>query len=1571
MAHNSPAFVGREWLRDEVVRFQNDSERHHLIIVGEPGSGKSAFITYLSDLWGCPHYFMRAGNLDTAAGASARAFLLSIGGQLADKYGSDIFGQSSDSIIVQVGVTTDGSQIVGRDIDRRYTLPFLAGRSQGSVTVRAGLTKGSRITGQKVREWYDFSTAVDESTLLHSCILEPLCQLARRDPQHCVLILVDALDEAAHRPSPTILNVIPRTDDPQFPTNLKLLMTSRPGEHLLVFHPEDQLRLSEHKLENLSDTRLYIETRFKEEPLETFVGRLPEAERDNLIERIEDRSAGNFLYLFHFLNAASAAVAAGRSLDELPIPQGLDEIYRFFAINEIKSDADLKTWQGAYLPLLKTFAIIREPVSKKLLAAFAQVDLSAVDFVVARLSQFLTTIEDEEGVRFAFYHMDFAEYLLDTGRNKDFTLDPAEIHKHIADFFCGTSGRPVNLESEWVPRDYAFNNLPYHVLHGYGFERLDSLVARGNDKIEWAEAHYKHFSSYVRYLDGVSFAASAALDAPLAHAYAQHYALIASSIRSLSNRLHPAMLELLAATGEWTWAAVLEHIQQLPDWSQLNTLEKLISSVPFEYMHDALIAIDHLPDKTDVTRLFELMAKHWPQPWPTGVGQLAIEVVDHIADKQARSYILAVLSTVLPKQLRLTATHKALEAVASEKRASIATTLFERVLSRLASDVMEEAFAAATGIEDDWARAKALATLSSHLGPERQDELRKQILGIKGEWARAEGIAQLLIRTPPEKRGVLPFRGLLLTRKFRNEYDRIRAITKFLPFLPPWLANYLALRAMGKAVLTPEPKYRVTVLIGLLPDLSPARKTAAGNQALATIQQLPNPSDRLTALNTLVSIAPETVNLQAANDALEIVAGLRDTSEQHYQLSKIIPLAPAAALIGVLEILEGIRDSSKQQSLFVLLAPRLPEDLLERAQALVLQAQEIDRPQMLAALATHPSAECRRWVYESAVSIKNEYWRASALAAIAPIMKENHPDILASVRHLEDSYARANALVSLIGILSPEAATALIPEALSAAKAIPYLDARAERLAEIATHLPIHEQRPIVLEALASCKVIGDLNNVVTECINFFLRLPGSIQIDLFNDILNMTMRQSSKWERSGALRKIIDGFGPSAPEEALRTLLETALSLGPPHNQPCLYALCDHLTGDLVQKCYDGSRELDAYARAEILGRLSRKLVGEDREKAVQIVIEQAKVPRWISAANLMDLPQEVLTVETGRWTRIVELAGDPKDLTQTYPLNRFQVLWRELAERIPQPLIAKALDAAKRLANSRLRLEVLCKLAAHMDLTSATTMVKEGLATLRSCIDQLDSQKLLIDLAAFIPEGQLENLFVAAQWIKDDYPRAQTLVKLARTAKGASNPVLARLAFESAAAVSNEGWRASTIAELAPVMPEDLLSPALNLVLAMHSHDPKTFALSSLAARAPNLEGLPSISRLLADAHQVSHQVWQAETLINVAGILNPPVRVNTLRLALLQTARLPSWNREPLFGRAVSIWASAGFADGQITASRTLADVINNIRGETRNVLLASITPLAPALAHVGGLDGARQILQSVVCVERWWL
>jgi hypothetical protein len=335
-------FVERQWLVDEVAHFRDDPEKRHLIIVGEPGSGKTALVAYLAETWNCPRHFIRVDNVGGVTGVDPRGFLLSIGTQLFQKYGREIFelGETGRTKVT-VDLAKDQAEIVGRVIDELHSpLPFLSQERDIEVGVGVALGK-SKVIGERVRRLVNNSLSLPETTLLHIAVIQPLHKLHELHPDEKVIILIDALDESLHHPCISILDVIAKASDADFPPNLRLVMTSRPGDHLRSFRKQDQLRLDDKNRgywqETLKDARAYIDRRIAKEPLASVFRAFPKSDADAFVTKVAEESDGNFLYLYHLFNEISGSAKDGQiDLESIPIPKGLDEIYGNFAVAKIR-----------------------------------------------------------------------------------------------------------------------------------------------------------------------------------------------------------------------------------------------------------------------------------------------------------------------------------------------------------------------------------------------------------------------------------------------------------------------------------------------------------------------------------------------------------------------------------------------------------------------------------------------------------------------------------------------------------------------------------------------------------------------------------------------------------------------------------------------------------------------------------------------------------------------------------------------------------------------------------------------------------------------------------------------------------------------------------------------------------------------------------------------------------------------------------------------------------------------------------------------------------------------------------
>jgi hypothetical protein len=363
-------FVGRDWLVAEIARFRDAYNRKHLIIVGEPGSGKSTFIAYLAKLWNCPRHFIREDNIRGVSGVDPRNFLISLAHQLYLKYGSEIFETNvRRTTKVAVDVAKDKAEVIGRLINELCTpLPFLpVTHDDVQLHVREA-TGESRVIGEQIDRLIDHAMLLDERTLLHMALLSPLKKLQELYPEEKVVILIDALDESLeHQGQRTqIIDIIP--SDSNFPPNLQLVMTSRRGTHLIKFRADDFLYLDEKdsddkkkgyrfRQKHLKDARDYIDKRFTETPLSSIMSLCPQDEITAFISAIEKNGDGNFLYLYHFLNEVARIASTGViDLKEINVPRDLDEIYRVFAVEKIKKrtlDTIHFTAEGTIIDTLK------------------------------------------------------------------------------------------------------------------------------------------------------------------------------------------------------------------------------------------------------------------------------------------------------------------------------------------------------------------------------------------------------------------------------------------------------------------------------------------------------------------------------------------------------------------------------------------------------------------------------------------------------------------------------------------------------------------------------------------------------------------------------------------------------------------------------------------------------------------------------------------------------------------------------------------------------------------------------------------------------------------------------------------------------------------------------------------------------------------------------------------------------------------------------------------------------------------------------------------------------------------
>jgi len=523
---NPTSFVGRQWLIKEIEKFIADEHCRHFIIVGEPGSGKSALVAYLAQQWNCVRHFIRVDSIGSVTGTDPRHFLISIGAQLYQKYGREIFdSQNSCNTSVNVGLARDRSEVVGRFIEELYTLPFLP-LEERDVHVRVAVASGqSRVVGEHISRMINAAALLDEKTLLQVAVLDPVQNLHRLHPMEKIVMLIDALDEAHYHSGTSIVSVIPYATDVDALPNLRIVMTSRPDDLLLRFRAEDQLHLDApmYSSHNQADVRAYIDQRLTEAPLSEYLSVWKRSEIDDFKDQIEMNSEGNFLYLVYLFNEL-VSTERGK-LRQVTLPRGLDEIYRIFAVEKIRQNMraaiqfslvgdvpeavtaklsslptvsgvqiqgnevavmttdkgavlpqlftlgipitnlrlpEIGIWEEKYLPILGILSVAFDALTRRQLSQLSGVPQPYVDSLISSLRQFLDEVRSMGEDFYQIYHRSFGDYLLDPSRNREYPIDGDAQHQHIVSDYRGTS--PMWDAVDWSKvDDYGLRHLTDHL----------------------------------------------------------------------------------------------------------------------------------------------------------------------------------------------------------------------------------------------------------------------------------------------------------------------------------------------------------------------------------------------------------------------------------------------------------------------------------------------------------------------------------------------------------------------------------------------------------------------------------------------------------------------------------------------------------------------------------------------------------------------------------------------------------------------------------------------------------------------------------------------------------------------------------------------------------------------------------------------------------------------------------------------------------------------------------------------------------------------------------------------------
>jgi len=664
-------FTGREWLVEKVRAWLGRADAPpFLLILGEPGIGKSAFAAHLWLDHGLPHavHFCIAGRGGTI---DPLAFVESLHEQL--KKNLPGFAEAFHRVQEE------------RYAEARRPIHAEAHVQTGDVAP-GGEVIGVKII-QPIRD-------LPPEGALDFALRRPLQRMAENGVLPRTILLVDALDEArTYFSRPNILDLLARAHD--FPPPVRFILLSRPEADILgafrevpveVIHAESE--------ESRRDVTAYLHRAWEQDPAlrQAVQAWGAEWDADTFAARLGERSEWNFLYLRGVL----PLIARGEVPDPAKLPAGLDGFHEYLLRTRIGE----QEWRAWGADLLETLLAVQEPATLEHLARLLGWEARPTHDRLLRISELLDPAALKQD-RYWRYHWSLAEFVADRQRAGIWWCDLPAAHRRIVHHYLSEwggleQGLPGLRRRETRRSDegYGLRHLGAHLLAGGETETLRRLLMLEHEgrnlwfTVQEGEGQSAVFLEDVRRLWAwarTEDARAAAQGNKAPHLGTEiRCALIEASLHSLAGNIPPALLAALVEKRVWTPAQGLAYARQVPDpWQRAEALEKLAPHLPENLLARALAAARGIRDAGDRAQALAALAPHLPPDERPQVLAQALAAARGIRDAGDRAQALAALAPHLPPDER--------------------------------PQVLAEALAAAREIGDAGDRARALAALAPRL----------------------------------------------------------------------------------------------------------------------------------------------------------------------------------------------------------------------------------------------------------------------------------------------------------------------------------------------------------------------------------------------------------------------------------------------------------------------------------------------------------------------------------------------------------------------------------------------------------------------------------------------------------------------------------------------------------------------------------------------------------------------------------------------------------------------------------------------------------------------------------------
>ena len=482
----NPRFLRRDWLAGEVEERLRDPDCRFLLLIAEPGAGKSAFIAQLANdhlTW--PVYFIRRDQRTPLGDVGAHSFLLQVGYQLAALY-PELFTPEEVKLVVEqrIGTVDATGEAVGAEVKKILASPFY--RQIMQIKQQVERNQG-RLIGIRIGEWVVEPRLLPLHDLQYMALINPASAMLKRDPNGQIVILVDALDELRyHDTEQTLLSWL--TNSPKLPRNVRFVLTSRPPDIAVAAFGEKQkpylrtLTIASQDNRVRTDLQNYIKKLVARKEVDSILAKTEQGIKE-FSDKAVEKADGNIGYLDALARGIDQAIARqdDQALREMlalrELPDNIEGLYAFF-LHQIKAGVEKQSvgvedpangevhyvpaWPAVYNRILGVLAVAFEPLTLSQIKNLGDIatDWEYLTQAVDRLHQFLDLSEN----RHRLYHATLPEFLTaahtrEQTESADLYIDPLRWHKRIANYYW------KSYHDDWLKCEdrYALQYIPGHL----------------------------------------------------------------------------------------------------------------------------------------------------------------------------------------------------------------------------------------------------------------------------------------------------------------------------------------------------------------------------------------------------------------------------------------------------------------------------------------------------------------------------------------------------------------------------------------------------------------------------------------------------------------------------------------------------------------------------------------------------------------------------------------------------------------------------------------------------------------------------------------------------------------------------------------------------------------------------------------------------------------------------------------------------------------------------------------------------------------------------------------------------